>query len=154
MSASDEINDFLKQKRLAIVGVSRGEKDFTRSMFREFVKRGYDAVPVNPAAEEIDGKRCYAKVSDIKPAVDGVLIMTPPKKSESIVLDCEAAGVRRIWLYRAVGQGAVSRAAIGYCKAKGISVIPGYCPHMFLPNPSIVHRVHGLLLKISGAWPS
>ena len=153
MQTLDAISDFLSQKRLAVVGVSRAEKDFTRAMFRELLKRGYDAVPVNPAATEIEGRRCYARLQDIAPAVAGALIMTPPKQSESVVMDCAAAGVGRIWLYRAVGEGAVSKAAVGFCKANGISVVPGYCPYMFWKDSAFIHRVHGFLLQFSGGWP-
>jgi predicted CoA-binding protein len=40
----------LARKRLALVGVARDQKDFTRVVQRELVRRGYDVVPVNPAA--------------------------------------------------------------------------------------------------------
>ena len=153
MQTLEAISDFLRQKRLAVVGVSRTEKDFTRDMFRELLKRGYDAVPVNPAVTEIEGRRCYARVQDIAPAVAGALVMTPPKQAESVVMDCAAAGIGRVWLYRAVGQGALSKAAVGYCKANGISVVPGYCPHMFWKDAAFIHRLHGFLLQITGGWP-
>ena len=153
MRTLEAVSDFLRQKRLAVVGVSRAEKDFTRDMFRELLKRGYDAVPVNPAAAEVEGRRCYARVQDIAPAVAGALVMTPPQQSESVVMDCVEAGIGRIWLYRAVGQGSVSQAAVGFCKANGISLVPGYCPHMFWKDSAFFHRVHGFLLQISGRWP-
>src|SRR5512140_3030683 len=112
MTTRERIDDFLGQKRLAIVGVSRQPQDFTRLIFREFVRRGYDVVLVNPAAEEIEGRRSFPRVQDIAPPVDGVLILTPPQKTESVVLDCAAAGVTRVWMYRATGKGAVSQAAV------------------------------------------
>jgi uncharacterized protein len=43
-----DIRDFLAHKRFAMVGVSRQPKDFSRSLFHEFLNRGYEAVPVNP----------------------------------------------------------------------------------------------------------
>src|ERR1035441_3344310 len=54
MTVIERIQDFLGQKRLAIVGVSRQPKDFSRAVLREFREKGYDAVPVNPAAREMD----------------------------------------------------------------------------------------------------
>ena len=56
MTERQLIDDFLAQKRIAVVGVSRNPRDFTRTMFNEFIRRGYDAVPVNPNAAEIDGR--------------------------------------------------------------------------------------------------
>src|ERR1017187_6328320 len=108
MTARKEIDGFLAAKRVAVIGVSRNPKDFTRSLFREFRRRGYDAIPVNPGVADVEGVRCYANVQDIEPRVDGAVLLTPAAVSERIVRECDAAGVRRIWLYRGAGAGAVS----------------------------------------------
>ncbi len=46
--ALETIEDFLAQKRIAMVGVSRHPKDFSADLFQELRRRGYDMVPVNP----------------------------------------------------------------------------------------------------------
>ena len=148
MTTREHIDDFLKQHRLALVGVSRKGTDFTRSLFREFLKRGYDAVPVNPDAEELDGRRCFHRVQEITPPVDGALLLTSPKVTESVVMECAATGIPRIWMYRAGGKGAVSLAAVAYCRSKGIAVVPGFCPFMFWKDASFFHRVHGFFVKL------
>lgn len=148
-----QITEFLKQKRFAAIGVSRSPEDFTRKLALGFTKNGYDVVPVNPAASEIGGKQCFAKVQDISPPVDAALVLTPAVTSEQVVRDCAAAGVSRVWLYRAGGVGAVSQAALKFCRERGIDVIPGECPFMFLPSPGFPHRVHRLINKIVGAYP-
>ena len=43
-------NEFLAQRRIALVGVSRNPRDLSRTLFRELRRRGYDVVPVNPDA--------------------------------------------------------------------------------------------------------
>jgi predicted CoA-binding protein len=149
MSVRDDIDDFLKQRRLALVGVSRGERDFSRLLYREFVRRGYDAIPVNPSCEAIDGRPCYHSVHEITPPVDGALLLTPPGRTESVVMDCAQAGIRRIWMYRSVGKGAVSSRAVGFCKSKGLRVIAGYCPYMFWNDVPFFHRLHGFFVKLS-----
>ncbi len=149
MTTREHIDDFLKQRRLALVGVSRKGTDFTRSLFREFLKRGYDAVPVNPEAEELDGRRCFHRVQEITPPVDGALLLTSPKMTESVVMECAAAGIPRIWMYRAGGKGAVSLAAVAYCRSKGIAVVPGFCPFMFWKDASFFHRLHGFFVKLA-----
>ena len=153
MTVIERIQDFLGQKRLAIVGVSRQPKDFSRAVLREFREKGYDAVPVNPAAREMDGQPCFARLQEIQPPVGGVLCMTPPALTDKVVRDCAEAGVARVWMYRAIGQGAVSADAVKFCEANGISVIAGECPMMFLPGGSWFHRFHGLLKKIAGSYP-
>lgn len=122
-------------------------------LFHEFLARGYDAVPVNPATQEIEGRRCYASVREITPPVDGVLLMTAPAVTDAVVRDCAAAGVKRVWMYRAVGKGAVSVDAVAFCESNGISVIPGECPFMFLPGASWLHRFHGLVRQVTGGYP-
>ena len=154
MTVMERIRDFLGQKRVAIAGVSRQEKDFSRALFRELRSRGYDVVPVNPEAREIEGAACFARVSDISPIVDSVLVMTPAPLTDAIVHDCATAGVRRVWLYRAGGKGAVTAEAVRFCEDNGISVIPGECPMMFLPGGAWFHRFHGLLKKVAGSYPS
>jgi uncharacterized protein len=79
--------------------------------------------------------------------------MTSPQATEKVVEDCAEAGIRQIWMYRAGGSGAVSAKAVEYCRAKGIEVIPGECPFMFLPDAGGVHRFHRFLRKITGRFP-
>ncbi len=148
-----DIHDFLDQRRIALVGVSRDPKDFSRMLFREMCKRGYDMVPVNPAASELESRRCFAGIRDINPPADGVLVMTSPQETEGVVQDCIEVGIRRVWMYRAAGQGAVNEKAAELCHEKGITLVKGYCPYMFLPRTPFFHRVHGLLLKLSGGYP-
>lgn len=149
MSTRADIDAFLGCRRLAVVGVSRSEKDFTRMLFREFASRGYDVVPVNPATEDIEGRRCYGRVQDISPPVEGALVMTRAAATDAVVRDCAAAGVSRVWMFRAVGQGAVSASAEQFCREQGMAVAQG-CPFMFFPKPGFPHNFHGWLLKAVG----
>lgn len=153
MSSLERIREFLGQKRLAIVGVSQQPKDFSRAVFREFRNRGYEVVPVNPAAKEIEGQQCFGSVREVQPPVSSVLLMTPPAATEAVVRDCAGAGVERVWMFRGGGTGAVSPEAIRFCEANGIAVIPGECPFMFLPGASLIHRFHGFIRKITGSYP-
>jgi uncharacterized protein len=148
----DTIEDFLAQKRIAMIGVSRESKDFSVTLFDELCRRGYDMVPVNPNASEIRGRRCFACLQDVQPPVDGAILMTSPAVSESVVRDCAEAGMRRVWMYSAVGKGAVSAKAIELCCANGIEVVPGECPFMFLPQTGF-HRIHGFIRKITRTYP-
>jgi predicted CoA-binding protein len=147
------IDAFLSAKRMAVVGVSREAHDFTRAVFKTLREKGYDAVPVNPAATEIDGQPCYGKVSAIQPGVDSALLMVPAQHSAGIVTDCLAAGVRHVWLYRAIGQGSVSDQAVELCDRAGVPVVAGECIFMFLPDCGWIHPAHACLRKITGTFP-
>ncbi len=149
----DVIEDFLDQKRIAMVGLSREPRSFSMMLFEEFRHRGYDMVPVNPRASEIKGLRCFARIQDIQPPVEAVLLMTAPDATDAVITDCAEAGVRRVWMYRATGKGAVSSKAVAFCRENGIAVVEGECPFMFLPATGGIHRFHGLIRKITGHYP-
>src|SRR4051794_13780692 len=117
MTMIQSVQDFLALKRLAVVGVSRNPKDFTRTLFRELRERGYDVVPVNPNLSEVEGLPCLAHFEDAPPPVEDVLFMTHPSVTDVVVRDCAKAGIRHVWMYRAAGAGAVSSDAIVYCQA-------------------------------------
>jgi uncharacterized protein len=154
MALRAQIDDFLGRKRLAVVGVSRNPQDFTRSMFREFRRRGYDVVPVNPNVRDVEGLACFARIQEITPPVEGALLLTSPALTDQVVHDCAEAGITRIWMHRGAGLGAVSRSAVEFCKAQGMAVVPGECPFMFFPNTGSVHRFHGFIKKITGRYPN
>lgn len=154
MNRLASVNEFLQQKRIAFVGVSRQERHFSRLLFREFIKRGYDVIPVNPNAGAFDGKTAFTSVSAIEPKVDSVLVITPASQTAAVVEECAAAGVRRVWMYRATGAGSVDPKAVEYCKEKGIDVVAGECPHMFFPETMFFHKFHGFVKKIIGQYPN
>jgi len=149
----ETIEDFLAQKRIAIIGISREPTNFSVTLFEELCRRGYDVVPVNPNTSEVLGRRCFARVQDIRPPIDAALLMTSPGVTEAVVSDCAEAGIRLVWMYRAVGSGSVSAKAVDFCKERGIQVVPGECPFMFFPDPGAGHRFHGFVRKITGRYP-
>lgn len=147
------IDRFLGLKRIAMVGVSRSAKDFSRMLFRDLVRHGYDVVPVHPEAADVEGRKCFGRVQDIEPKVEGALLMTSPNLTGVVVRDCAEAGVKLVWMYRAVGAGAVSGPAVEFCEAHGIDCIVGHCPYMFLANSGFPHNLHGWLMRITGKFP-
>lgn len=149
----ENISEFLAHKRIAMVGISREPKNFSVTLFQEFIRRGYDVVPVNPNLKEVEGRKCFGRVQEIEPPVEAVLLMTSPEVTEAVVRDCAEAGVRTVWMYRAAGAGAVSPQAVEFCGERGIRVIPGECPFMFWPESAAFHRFHGFVRKITGRYP-
>ena len=77
-----------------------------------------------------------------------MIVLTPPETTETVVRDCAEAGVTRVWLHRGAGRGAVSEAAVRFCRERGIAVVPGECPFMFLEGAGLLHRVHGFFRRL------
>ena len=148
-----DIEDFLGQRRLAVIGVSRTPSDFSRLLLRELLHRGYDVVPVHPSADEIVGRNCFGRVQDVFPPVTAALLLTAPDVTEQVVRDCAEAGITHIWMHRGGGTGSVSQEAVAFCQKNGMQIVAGFCPHMFLPNTARFHRFHGWLLKLTGRYP-
>lgn len=146
-SPIEDARAFLGASRIAVVGVSRDERDFSRMLFRELVRRGHDCAPVNPALSSADGRACFARVQDVFPAPDAALLLTPPSRTEQVLRDCAEAGVRRVWLHRGGGPGAATPGAIAFCEANGIALVQDLCPFMALEGAAFPHRVHGFLRR-------
>lgn len=149
-----EIEDFFACRRVAVAGVSRNEKDFSRVLFRDLANRGYDVIPINPAAKEIDGRQCYASVAEIHDPVDGVLIMTSSDRSIDVVRDSILAGIPRVWFYASITKGAVDERAVEDARDAGMTVIAGECPFMFLPKSGWYHGLHKLVRIALGNAPA
>jgi hypothetical protein len=49
------IQDFVAQKTLAVVGVSRGGKKFGNMALRALRDKGYRVFPIHPQAESLEG---------------------------------------------------------------------------------------------------
>lgn len=149
----NQIEGFLALKRIAVVGVSRNPKEISYTLWQELRQRRYDAIPVNPAASEIDGKPCFASVRDIDPSVDGALIMTTASVAEQVLEDCVAAGIKHVWLYGGLGGGATSPATVAAAESHGLDAVAGHCPYMFLPGTPVFHGIHGFGKKLTGGYP-
>ncbi|TAK61855.1 MAG: CoA-binding protein [Bacteroidetes bacterium] len=153
MNTQSLIQEFLRLKRFAMLGVSRNPKEFSRALFKEFLTQGYDVIPVNPSVSEIDRHRCYSRVNDIEPHVSAALLMTPPAGTESLIRDCADAGITLVWLYGISGMKDVNVNTVHFCKERDIKVIAGYCPFMFMSSSSWFHRLHGSAWKLLGKYP-
>ena len=153
MASKQAVDSFLSCRRIAVVGVSRDPKDFSRAVFRAFVTRGYDAVPVNPAGGEVEGRPAAGRVGDVHPPPEAALLLTPPAATERVVRECADAGVKRVWMHRGGGRGAVSPEAVAFCRDRGIEVVDGECPFMFLPDAGWFHGVHRFVRRLSGRLP-
>jgi predicted CoA-binding protein len=139
--------EFLTSRRIALVGFSRNPKDFSRVLDLAFRRLGIEVVPVHPSATEADGRRCFPRVSDIHPPVDGAFVLVPAAQAEAVVRDCLDGGVRRIWLHRGGGPGSSSPQALSLCAARGVEPVTNLCPFMVIPGAGWPHRLHGWLRR-------
>jgi uncharacterized protein len=134
----DLISDFLSQRKMALVGISRSGRKFGNAVLRELTAKGYTLYPVHPQAPAIDGRPCFASLRTLPEKVGGVIIVVSPAETEKVVLDAAQAGITRVWMQ----QGSESAAAIRCCEQNGIQPVSGECILMFAEPAAFFHRAH------------
>jgi uncharacterized protein len=148
-ATAHSVQDFVRQRTLAFVGVSRNAKKFPNAAYRELRGKGYRLIPVNPAAETVEGETCYPSLTRLPEPVDGAIVMVPPSQAELVVRDAATAGIKRVWLQ----QGAESEAALKMCELYGIKVVSGECILMFAEPAMWFHRAHRFGRRMLGTLP-
>jgi hypothetical protein len=149
----EAVDDFLAQERIAVVGVSRDSAQAANVVYRGLRKANYRVFAVNPHAQEVEGDVCYPDLKSIPDGVAAAVIATPSDITEAVVRECAEQGVSRVWMHRSFGNGSVSDAGAAHCRERGISVIAGACPMMFLPGTDVGHRCMRWMLKLTGGLP-
>jgi uncharacterized protein len=139
------IEDFLAQRHLAFVGVSRETKELSNAIYRHLRDGGRTLYPVHPSADAIEGNGAYRSLADVPDPVDGVVIMVKPEAAKALVAEAIARGIPRVWLHRGVGTGSVSAEAVELCCSAGVAVVDGACPLMFAEPVGMFHKFHRLV---------
>jgi uncharacterized protein len=148
MTSKALIDDFISQKTLAIVGVSRNPAKFGNGIFRELTTKGYKLFPIHPEASTLEGVPAYKAFSDLPEKVGGVIVNIKPQQAESVLRAASAAGIPRAWLQ----QGSSSRAAIDFCEKNGLALVHDECILMYAVGTSI-HGFHRWLWRLFGKAP-
>jgi hypothetical protein len=147
------VAEFLGGRRIAVAGVSRESGQAANAIYRKLRDCGYEAIPVNPNASQVEGVRCHPDLASIDGDLDGVVVATHPDVSVELVRQCAERGVARVWLHRSFGRGSVSEDAIRACEARGIRCIVGGCPLMYCAPVDFGHRCMRWWLARQGRVP-
>jgi uncharacterized protein len=157
------VQEFLAQKKIAVVGVSDKRETGSNLAYRKFKENDYQVYGVNPRLSEFEGAPCYADLKSIPEKPDAVFILASPKVTDQIVQECVDLGVKHVWMHCMMGtkpglaqsMTSVSQDAVQMCRENGIKVIPGSCPNQYL-DPDFGHKImHGMFglfgfMKVEG----
>lgn len=137
------IDDFLAQRHLAFVGVSRDTNQFANSVYRHLRSDGRVLYPVNAAANgmPIEGDPSFPAMAAVPDPVDGVVVMVPGASTIEVVRAAVDRGIPRVWLHRSGGPP-VPPEAVQMCRDSNVAVIDGACPLMFAEPVRGIHRLH------------
>jgi predicted CoA-binding protein len=121
---SDQIDQMLKLKTWAIVGLSNNSERAAFGVAKVLIEKGHQIIPVHPKAETVHGQNGYAKLSDIPGKVDVVDIFVNSELAGEVVNDAIALGVKGVWLQLdVIDAGAISRA-----NDAGLLAVMNHCP--------------------------
>jgi predicted CoA-binding protein len=151
---ADATTDFLAQKRIAVAGVSRRPAGHGGNVvYKRLKDRGYAVFAVNPNADSIEGDPCYHDLASIPGGVDAVVIATAPDAAIDVARQAHELGITRVWMHRSFGGGSVSADATDFCRANGMTAIPGGCPLMYGPTSDTGHRCMRWFISLTGGIP-
>jgi uncharacterized protein len=151
------VQDFLAQKKIAVVGVSDKRETGCNLAYRKFKETGYAVSAVNPRLSSFEGDPCYPDLKSIPEKPEAVFILTNPKITEEVVQQCVDLGIQRVWMHCLMGtkpglaasMTSVSQEAVRMCRENGITVIPGACPNQFL-KPDFGHKLMRVMFRTLG----
>lgn len=146
---NESIERFFTSPAFAVVGVSRDEKKFGNTLFREMNKHSLTVYPVNPHLATIEGVKCYATISGLPEEVQSVVIVVHPEDTQPIVAECKQKGIHNIWLQ----QGAESDEAIAYAREHDLNLLHKQCVLMLVEPVKSIHALHRWVDKILHKYP-
>jgi uncharacterized protein len=151
------VQDFLAQKKIAVVGVSDKRETGCNAGYRRFKAAGYTVSAVNPHLTMFEGAPCYPDLKSIPDKPDAVFILANPEVTDLIVQQCVELGIKHVWMHCMMGTKpglaaattSVSPDAVRLCQQNGITVIPGSCPNQFL-KPDFGHSMMRMMWRTLG----
>ena len=137
--------EFVESKTYAIAGVSRNKKKFGNYVFRQLKEKGYQVLPVNRNATEIEGVPCYANVTDLPADITHLIIMTPKNETLAVVEAAVNKGIKNIW----VQQSSETKEVIDFATGKDTNFIFKKCIMMYA-DPKGMHKFHRFMNDLFG----
>lgn len=108
---------------IAVVGLSANWYRPSYFAAKYLLDHGYNVIPVNPAYEEVLGRRCYPDLRSIPEPVDVVDIFRKPEEVPALVEDAIAIGAKVVWMQI----GVIHEAAAARARRAGLAVVMDRC---------------------------
>ena len=101
------------------MGASRDRRKFGNKAVRAFRRRGYEVVPITPAADVIEGLPAYSSVLDVAGRIDLATVYLEPAAGESVMEEIARRGIEEVWL----NPGADDPGVVAKARALGLEPI-------------------------------
>jgi predicted CoA-binding protein len=127
------IDEFMAQKKLALVRESRKKPVSGFSIDKELGTRGYSVFVVY-----LDEDAPGATLKGLKEPVGGVILALPSDKTEKAVRQAIDAKIPRVWIQK----NSASKGSLELCEKNGVKTVRGECIRMFAEPVKSFHHVH------------
>lgn len=119
----DEMEMLMKEmlglKKWAVVGATENQNKFGYKIYKMLKSKGYDATPINPVYDSIDGDVCLNSLKDMEFVPDCVSVVVSPDKAIKAVEDAIDLGIKRMWFQ----PGTFNEDVIGLAEDNGIKIV-------------------------------
>ncbi len=154
MKINEAAAEFLACRRIAVTGVSRMPGSHGANVvYDRLLERGFEAIAINPNADEIAGRPAYPDLRSVPDGVEGVVLGSAPLGALVARRVGVVGGIGRVWMHRSIDGGSVDDEAVAYGREHGVVVIDGGCPLMFGPAADGAHKAMCAVLKLMGRVP-
>lgn len=113
----------IKNKLIAVVGVSNREEKFGFRIFKSLLEGGFKVKGIHLRDGEVLGQKIYKNLKELDSVPDLVITVVPPEVTERIVEECNDLGIKEIWMQ----PGSESEDAVRKARQYGISVVYNAC---------------------------
>jgi len=140
---SDVIQETLKRKRIALVGLSANELRASNFVGRYMLFHGYEVVPVNPKEKSILQRKAYPSLTEIPQEIDIdiVDVFRHPGAVPGIAEEAKEIGAKCLWLQF----GVINEDGADMAQESGLDVIMDRC--LKVEHARYLGRMHWLGLN-------
>jgi len=113
----------MSSKTVASVGISSNQEKPSYGIFAYLLGQGYEMIPVNPGAPEIQGRKTYPDLASIPDKIDIVQVFRKPEDVPPVVEQAIQVGAKVVWMQEEVVNEQAARTA----EAAGLRVVMNRC---------------------------
>ncbi|PLX05895.1 MAG: hypothetical protein C0596_15445 [Marinilabiliales bacterium] len=141
------IINFFKSEHVAVVGASAKSKKFGNDVIKELDKKGFKVYTIHKTANELEGFKCYSKLSELPEQIQSIHISTNKADTNGLVIEAKNKGIKNIW----VQQKSENEKTIKL--ADDCNLIIKECLLMFLEQVKGGHKFHRAIKGLFGKLP-
>ncbi|HVF06559.1 MAG TPA: CoA-binding protein [Frankiaceae bacterium] len=115
----------------AVVGASDDPWRSSYHVMELLLAKGYDVYPVNPAHDDVLGRRCYRTLAEVPVPIDVVDLFRRSEQAGPHVDEAIAIGAEAVWTQLGVFPDG---AALQRARDAGLTLVVNRCPAQDIPR--------------------